>query len=279
MPAPGITWIAALRAAASGRMVVAQDESAEPWPRWQSLAATGKRFVTCHSLADGSLVWNREILGPIDGHHAQNRSASGSVAVDDAGFYWMWAARDGLRVEAWTLDSRPKWHVDLGPDVAEYGFGTSATICGDVLIVPNDQEGESFVVALQTAGGRERWRLPRESGKSGYSTPLCVGRRLYLWGDRGVVTCVDSQTGEVWWRGRVGGTFSVSPIAVGGTVRNVSADGEAVTIAESDSFEVLGRTPLGEQCRATPAIACGRMVFRTTGRLLALDADEANHPK
>ena len=108
-------------------------------------------------------MWNREILGPIDGHHAQNRSASGSVAVDDAGFYWMWAARDGLRVEAWTLDGRPKWHVDLGPDVAEYGFGTSATICGDVLIVPND--GVCLVRAASRATPRRcAWAEGSTSG-------------------------------------------------------------------------------------------------------------------
>ena len=50
------------------------------------------------------------------------------------------------------------------------------------------------------------------------------------------------------------------------------ADGEAVVIAAGDAFEVLGRTPLGGECRATPAVAGGRMVFRTVDRLLALDA-------
>jgi outer membrane protein assembly factor BamB len=104
-------------------------------------------------------------------------------------------------------------------------------------------------------------------------TPLLVGDRLYLWGDRGVVACVDAATGELDWRGRVGGGFSASPIAVGGTIRNVSADGEVVTLAAGDTFEVLGRMPLGEECRATPAVGNGRMVFRTVGRLIALDAE------
>ena len=332
----------------------------------------GKRFVTCHALADGTAIWIREIPGPIDRHHVQNSSASGSVAVDATGAYWMWAAEDGLRVEAFTLDGRPKWHVDLGPYAAEHGFGGTAALCGDLVIVSNDQEGTSFVAALDTATGRERWRLPRESGKSGYATPLVmaspagpqvvvtsnahgitgidpatgrvlwerkclpkravsspivagplaigtsgdgggdtrlvavrvptpgadgeppqpdvaftidrsvapyvptplvVGDRLYLWGDRGVVACVDAATGELHWRGRVGGGFSASPIAVGGTIRNVSADGEVVTLAAGDTFEVLGRMPLGEECRATPAVGNGRMVFRTVGRLLALDAE------
>lgn len=51
------------------------------------------------------------------------------------------------------------------------------------------------------------------------------------------------------------------------------ADGEVVTLAANDTFEVLGRMPLAEECRATPAVGAGRMVFRTVGRLLALDAE------
>ena len=121
----------------------------------------GKRFVCCHALADGAAVWTREIPGPIDRHHVQNSSASGSVAVGDAGVYWMWAAGDGLRVEGFTLAGEPKWHVDLGPYRAEHGFAGSAAVCGDLVIVSNDQEGESFVVALDAATGRERWRLLR----------------------------------------------------------------------------------------------------------------------
>jgi outer membrane protein assembly factor BamB len=107
-------------------------------------------------------------------------------------------------------------------------------------------------------------------------TPVCSGERLYLWGDRGVVTCVNAADGTVLWRGRVGGVFSASPIVVGGTVINVSADGEVVVIADGEAFEVLGRTPLGEPCRATPAVAGSRMFFRSVGRLFALDATNAD---
>jgi len=331
----------------------------------------GLRLVACHALADGRQRWMREIPGPIEGHHRQNSSASGSVAVDHDRVYWLWASADGLRVEAFTIDGDDAWHADLGPYEGEHGFGGSATVCGDLVIVSNDHEGPSFVVGLESATGRERWRLARESGKSGYATPLVVdgpagrqvlltshahgvsgidpvtgrllwerkclpkravsspvvagplaigtsgdgggdttlvavripdavsagpppepeivfqldrsaapyvptplvvGERLYLWGDRGVVTCADAATGAIRWRGRVGGMFSASPIAVGGTIRNVSADGEVVTLADGDGFEVLGRAALGAECRATPAVVGGRMVFRTVDRLVAVDA-------
>ena len=52
---------------------------------------------------------------------------------------------------------------------------------------------------------------------------------------------------------------------------NVSVDGEVVVIADAAVFEVLGRTSLGELCRSTPAVAAGRMFFRSVGRLFALD--------
>ncbi len=103
-------------------------------------------------------------------------------------------------------------------------------------------------------------------------SPLAVGERLYLWGDRGVVTCVTAATGEVRYRGRVGGTFSASPVAVGGAILNVSADGEVIVLADGDQFEILGRTPLGEEVRSSPAVADGRLFIRSAGRLFCLAA-------
>lgn len=347
-----------------------------------------KRFVSCHATADGRLLWQREIPGPIEPHHAQNSSASGSVTVDGAGVYWLWATKEQLRCEAYSHEGEPLWHADLGPYASEHGFGSSAAVWRDHLIIPVEHDGPSAVVALDTKTGRERWRLPRQTARTAYSTPLvvessdpgrsgdalvvlasmahgltgvdpstgrvlwerrcfpkrtvsspvmagplvlgtcgegggdntlvavrpaaiaaaeptaadanqkapepdltyqldrsvapyvptpvCSGERLYLWGDRGVVTCVKAADGTVLWRGRAGGIFSASPIVVGGTVINVSAEGEVVVIADGDAFEVLGRTPLGEPSRATPAVASGRMFFRSVGRLHALDATNAN---
>ena len=352
--------------------------------------AAAKRFVSCHATADGRLLWQRDIPGPIEPHHAQNSSASGSVTVDDMGVYWLWATKEQLRCEAFSHDGNPLWHADLGTYASEHGFGASAAAWRDLLIVPIEHDGPSAIAALETKTGRERWRLPRDTARTSYSTPLviessdperageaivvlasmahgltgidpatgrvlwerrcfpkrtvsspvmagplvlgtcgegggdntlvavrpawsaageprervaggkppepdvayqldrsvapyvptpvCSGESLYLWGDRGVVTCVGAADGKERWRGRVGGGFSASPIVVGGSVINVSADGEVVVIADGDAFEVLGRTPLGEPCRATPAVAGGRMFFRSVGRLHALDATDDDAP-
>ena len=331
--------------------------------------AAGMRFVTCHDLATGRLVWKRELPGPFERHHAQNSSASGSVVAGADGVYWMWGTTAGIHVEAFTHDGGPLWQAGLGPFAGEHGFGATPALCGDLLIAPVDHDGTSFVAGLEARTGRERWRLPRESGKAGYATPLVIGatpsgplvvlasmghgltaidpatgrvawetrclpkravssplvaaglviatcgdgggdntlvavrpparggaaepeiayrlergvapyvptpvasgERLYLWGDRGVVTCVRAASGETLWRGRVGGNFSASPVVAGGAVVNVSQDGEVVSIADGDAFEVLGRLPLGEPCRASPAVVGGWMVFRGDRRLYAIEA-------
>lgn len=334
----------------------------------------GRRFLCCHAVGNGALVWQREIPGPIERHHAQNSSASGSVAVGSAGVYWAWATSDNLCVEAFSAAGEPLWHADLGRYECEHGFGASVAIWKDLVIVPIDQDGPSAVVALDAASGRERWRLPRDSASTAYSTPLVfggpdagplavlassahgltgldpgtgrvlwerrclprrtvsspieadglviatcgegggdnllvalrlpaarrdaaglahapapeiayqldrsvapyvptplrLGPRLYLWGDRGVVSCVALVDGALVWRKRVGGTFSASPIVAGDAVINVSADGEVVALRDGEEFVELGRRELGETSRASPAVAEGRLIFRGVGHLFAL---------
>ncbi|MFM8986730.1 MAG: PQQ-binding-like beta-propeller repeat protein, partial [Planctomycetia bacterium] len=279
--------------------------------------AADMRFVTCHDLATGRLAWKRDLPGPFERHHAHNSSASGSVVAGADGVYWMWATTAGIHVEAFTHDGGPLWQAALGPFAGEHGSGATPALCGDLLVVPIDQDCTSFVAGLDARSGRERWRLPRESGKAGYATPLVIGAgpggplvvlasmahgltaidpatgrvawetrclpkravssplaaaglviatcgdgggdntlvavrppvgggaagpeiayrldrgvapyvptpvasgaHLYLWGDRGVVSCVRAATGETLWRGRVGGNFSASPVVVGGAVVN-----------------------------------------------------------
>jgi hypothetical protein len=50
----------------------------------------------------------------------------------------------------------------------------------------------------------------------------------------------------------------------------MSTEGEVVVLAAADKYEELGRNPLGETTRATPAIAGGRMYLRTESHLVSI---------
>lgn len=93
---------------------------------------------------------------------------------------------------------------------------------------------------------------------------------LFLFADKGIVSCVDPQTGEPSWRERVGGAFFGSPIIADGKLYCISDDGVVHVLAASQQFQLLGQNPLGEPSRATPAVAGGRLYFRTQSHLFSL---------
>jgi len=101
-------------------------------------------------------------------------------------------------------------------------------------------------------------------------TPLVKDGRLFLWGDEGIVACLNAATGESIWRERLGASFYGSPVWVGGRLYCISKNGEVFVIAASDKFELLARVPLGEPGFATPAVADGVMYLRTRSQLFSL---------
>ncbi len=126
--------------------------------------------------------------------------------------------------------------------------------------------GGNYVVALQP--GQPDRGHPREIFRVTRSAPyvptsIAWDDLLFLWSDRGVVTCVDLDTHQQTWRKRVGGNFSGSPVCTNGRVYCIAEDGDVVVIAAERDFRLLARNALGEPSRSTPAIARGKMYLRT----------------
>jgi outer membrane protein assembly factor BamB len=319
----------------------------------------------CLNADDGKILWNKPFESKKYNIHLQNSFASSTPAVDEQRVYILWGSPESYRVIALDHDGTQVWDADLGPFQAEHGFGTSPIVYDDLVIVNNDQDGASSLVALDRKTGDVRWKVPRSTARVAYSTP-CIfeakGHRpelifasqahgvsavdptsgstkwelpvfekrtvgspivfrdlvlascgegagnntmvavrpgsgqqkpeiayqldkssapyvptmvandklVFLWSDKGVVTCIDGESGKIHWRQRVGGTYSGSPIRVGNRLYCISTDGEAVVIAASDKYEPISRQPLGETSRSTPAVADGRMYLRTESQLFSL---------
>ena len=93
---------------------------------------------------------------------------------------------------------------NLGPFVAEHGFGTSPLVFEDLLIVPNEQDGSSSIDALECQNGNARWHTERRTKKAAYSTP-CIFQpengkpQLILTSWAHGVSSIDPRTGKSSW--------------------------------------------------------------------------------
>ena len=99
--------------------------------------------------------------------------------------------------------------------------------------------------------------------------------RLYLWDDKGVVTCLDASSGKQIWMRRVGGKFFGSPVCVNGKLYSINDDGTVIVLAASDTYQLLAKNKLGETSHSTPAISGGTMFLRTVSHLYSLGGNNS----
>jgi outer membrane protein assembly factor BamB len=132
---------------------------------------------------------------------------------------------------------------------------------------------ESIAVRPGGPGGKVATAYKLDRGAPLVPTPVARGDLLFLWDDRGVVSCHSAKTGEQHWRERVEGSFYASPVIAGGHVYCPSREGDMMVLAASKKFERVAQVALGEGTQATPAIAGGRLFVRTHTRILCLEGD------
>jgi outer membrane protein assembly factor BamB len=101
-------------------------------------------------------------------------------------------------------------------------------------------------------------------------TLIGKGNLLFVWSDKGIVSCLDAPTGQVKWRERVGGNFFGSPICVGDRLYAIASDGKVTVLSATEKFEKLHEIELGETSHSTPAVADGKLYLRTESHLYCL---------
>ena len=132
--------------------------------------ATGRRFVLCLDSQTGKQLWQRAFEAPQHRKHQLNSYASATPVVDAQRVYVCWGTPQQVMVMALDQQGRTLWQRDLGPYQGGHGFGVSPIRTANLLVLPNDQAGQSSLIALDCQTGKTVWRIKRES-KSAYATP------------------------------------------------------------------------------------------------------------
>lgn len=132
------------------------------------------RYVLCHDAVTGAEIWRREIGMSASGKHLKSSWASSTPVTDGKLVYVAFADQEKFLVNAYDFKGNLAWRRDVGDYESQHNLGASLMLFEDMLIVPNEQDGPSSMMALDKATGETRWRTLCEIAKVSYSTPIVI---------------------------------------------------------------------------------------------------------
>lgn len=218
--------------------------------RWRVRREPGITAFAAPCLLDSKLGSDRKLL-------IASSTASGLAAID-------------------ALTGKAAWH-GFEEDLTTRCVSSPVVAGGMILAACGEGGNGKMLVAVrpgnEAASPEAVYRL--KQGVPQVPTPLVVGDLLFLWHDRGVVSCCELATGKQIWRERVGGDYHSSPIRLGQRILCCSEQGDAVVLAAAKEYKLLARNSLKETCIATPAVADHRLFVRSDSTLFCIGAPAA----
>lgn len=166
--------------------------------------------------------------------------------------------------EIWSTSSkgfsaciRPIFHNDLA--IFGLGYGTD-----EFRALRLDGVGE-------VSDTHVAWRINDKRLVPSTPSPVVVDGLLYLLTDRGTLTCLDAENGDVIWSEHIGGSYIASLIVVQGRIYCFSKNGKTTVIDPGRSFTVLATSELEEGLMASPAVFDNALYLRTKTQLYRIE--------
>jgi outer membrane protein assembly factor BamB len=176
-----------------------------------------KLYALCIDRRNGKELWRQE--APPGKAQEVHRSSSPAVAtpVTDGNRVFVYFVPFGL--VAYDFKGKEQWRKAVPIDMVMNGSGTSPAIIDDTVILNVDQDqGQSFLLAVDARNGKTRWETPRSDFAAGsYTTPIFWKRGreedVVVVGSLRVAG-YDLRNGKEKWTARVMTSVAVTPTPV-----------------------------------------------------------------
>jgi len=149
------------------------------------------RYLLCLDAGTGKIKWSRAAGFNTNPKHAKNSFASSTPATDGERVYVAFADEERFGLAAYDIEGNLVWRNWLGPFLSRHGQATSPIVFEDLVIIPNDQDGPSSIVAYDRRDGRLVWSSLRSAREASYATPLLIE----LPGKKPQLICLSGATG------------------------------------------------------------------------------------
>jgi len=144
----------------------------------------------CLDLDSGKIVWNKDVHRgvPQHGHHLKNTLASETPVTDGERVY---AYFGNMGLFCFDFEGQQLWSKQWESVPTRFGWGTAASpvLHGERVYVVNDNDQQSFLVALDKKTGEQIWRVDRDE-KSNWATP-------FVWENEKRTEIVTPGTGKI----------------------------------------------------------------------------------
>ena len=181
-----------------------------------SAFADGKLLTLCYDTKSGRELWRKE--APPAPAKPVNGISSPAVATPATDGERVFIYYPAFGLIAYDIGGQELWRKPVPTELVMNGSGTSPAIAGHTLVLNCDQdEGESFIIAVDAATGKTRWQTQRPDFVGSYSTPITWQRgeteEAIVAGSLRVIG-YDLRTGQERWTARVLTSVSVAPTPV-----------------------------------------------------------------
>ena len=141
-------------------------------------AHEGNDLLTiCLDRNDGHVLWKQAVgVDKLEKVHPEGSPAAASCASDGRRVYSFFGS---YGLVCYDLAGTPVWTKKLGPFRDEFGAASSPILLDGKLIVNEDHDLDSFILALKADTGDVAWQTPRDGFTRSYATPVVwtVGSR------------------------------------------------------------------------------------------------------
>lgn len=158
--------------------------------------------VYCLDLNSGRILWERQVreAAPEMPIHLKSSYASETPVTDGERVYCYFG---NVGVFCFDMDGNDVWQHPIKPQPMRFGWGTAASpvLHGDRLYLVNDNEVESYLLALNAKTGEPVWRTIRDE-KSNWATPFVwrnAQRTEIVLPGTGKVRSYDLDGNLLWW--------------------------------------------------------------------------------
>ncbi|MDX1927146.1 MAG: PQQ-binding-like beta-propeller repeat protein [Pirellulaceae bacterium] len=170
--------------------------------------------------ATGELRWRQVVpTKSFEPVHATGSTATSSPACNGKQVFAFFGSYGML---CYDLQGKLLWEKKLGPFQDEFGAASSPILVDDKVILNEDHDINSFMIALEQKNGEVAWKVERHEATRSYSTPFILerdGKKQILIAGSLQLAAYDPATGEkLWWYNGISRIVDSTPVIHNGMI-------------------------------------------------------------